>query len=168
MDPPEVLLNKLEQMALESPVMVTFGLELSSHFLQLIGILWWAVKIGHIDIYLEVSLLSQYQASPRLRHLEAAYHIFGYLKKHLDMGSLAFDPTAPAINEQHFYSNADWKEFYGDVKEELPPNMPEPQGHLVSISAFVDANHAGNVVTQHLHSGILIFIQNALIIWYLK
>ena len=71
------------------------------------------------------------------------------------MGCLAFDPKAPDINEQHFYSNANWKEFYGDVKEELPPNMPKPQGHLVSISAFVNANHAGNVVTRCLHSDIL-------------
>ena len=63
------------------------------------------------------------------------------------MGHLTFNPKAPDINEQHFYSNADWKEFYGDVEEELPPNMPKLWGHLVSISAFVDPNHTGNVVT---------------------
>ena len=68
------------------------------------------------------------------------------------MGCLAFDPKAPDINDQHFYNNANWKEFYGNVEKELPPNMPKPQGHLVSISTFVDANHAGNVVTQCLHS----------------
>ena len=69
-------------------------------------------------------------------HLEAAYHIFRYFKKHLDMGCLTFDPKAPDINEQHFYNNANWKEFYGDIKEELLPNMPEPWGHLVSIKYF--------------------------------
>ena len=79
-----------------------------------------------------------------------------------------FDPKAPDIDETHFQSNADWKEFYGDVEEELPPNMPELRGHSVSISAFVDANHAGNVVTWHSHSGIFIFVQNAPIIWYSK
>jgi hypothetical protein len=45
--------------------------ELASRYMQLIGILRWAVEIGRIDIYLEVSLLSQYQANPRLGHLEA-------------------------------------------------------------------------------------------------
>ena len=84
---------------------------------------------------------------PVLSHLEAAYHIFRYLKKHPDMGCLAFDPKAPDINEQHFYNNANWKESYGNVEEELLPNMPKPWGHSVSISAFVNANHAGNVVT---------------------
>ena len=63
------------------------------------------------------------------------------------MGHLAFDLKAPEIQEQHFHNNVDWKEFYGDIEEELLPNMPELQGCSVSISAFIDANHAGNVVT---------------------
>jgi hypothetical protein len=37
---------------------------MATHFMQLIGILHWAVEIGCIDIYLETSLLSQYQANP--------------------------------------------------------------------------------------------------------
>ena len=127
------------------------------------------MEIGRIDIYLETSLLSQYQVNPRFGHLEAAYHIFAYLKKHPDMGKLAYDSRTPDIDESIFYRNADWKEFYGDVTEELPPNMPEPRGHSVTISAFVDAsNHAGNVVTRRSHSGIFIFVQNAPIIWFLK
>ena len=46
--------------------------------------------------------------------------------------------------------------------------MPELRGHSVTISAFVDANHAGNVVTRCSHTGILVFVQNALIIWFSK
>jgi hypothetical protein len=64
--------------------------------------------------------------------------------------------------------NADWSEFYGDVEEEMPPNMPEPRGNPVSTSAFVDANHAGNVVTRRSHTGIILFVQNAPIMWYSK
>jgi hypothetical protein len=110
---------------------------MATRFMQLIGILRWAVEIGRIDIYLETSLLSQYQANPRLGHIEAAYHIFAYLKKHPDMGRLAFDPKAPDIDESFFNTNANWTDFYGDVTEELPRNMPEPRGHPVTISAFV-------------------------------
>ena len=36
-------------------------------------------------------------------------------------------------------------------------HMPKPRGNLVNMSAFVDANHAGNVVTCRLHRGIIIF-----------
>jgi hypothetical protein len=46
--------------------------------------------------------------------------------------------------------------------------MPEPRGRSVIISAFVDTNHAGNVVTRRSHTGIFIFVQNAPIIWFSK
>jgi hypothetical protein len=108
------------------------------------------------------------KANPQFGHLEVAYHIFAYLKKHPEMGKLAFDSHALDIDESFFYVNADWTDFYGDVTEELPPNMPKPWGHLVIISAFVDANHAGNVITWRSHTGIFIFVQNAPIIWFLK
>jgi hypothetical protein len=35
-------------------------------------------------------------------------------------------------------------EFYGNVQEEMPPRMPKPRGKKVTVSAFVDANNAGN------------------------
>ena len=124
------------------------------------------VELGGIDIFFEVSSLSQYQACLRLGHLEAASHIFAYLKNHPDRGQIAYDPKAPMINEEVFNNNMDWTDFYGKVKEELPANMPKPCGNLVTISAFVDANHAGNKITHHLHKGILIFVQNAPIIWF--
>jgi hypothetical protein len=43
--------------------------------------------------------------------------------------------------------------------------MPQPLGNPVNISCFVDANHAGNIVTRRLHTGILIYVQNTPIIW---
>jgi hypothetical protein len=46
--------------------------------------------------------------------------------------------------------------------------MPEPRGNPVIISAFVDANHAGNVVTRRSHTGIIIYVQNAPVIWFSK
>jgi hypothetical protein len=46
--------------------------------------------------------------------------------------------------------------------------MPKPQGQRVTISAFVDANHAGNKVTRCSHTGIIIYVQNARILWYSK
>jgi hypothetical protein len=136
---------------------------LSSRYSQLIGVLRWAVELGRIDIYYEVSVLSQHLALPRVGHLEAVYHIFAYLMKH-DKLRIIFDPADPIIDDQHF-PEVDWTEFYGDVVEELPPKMPEALGNPVNISVFVDANHAGNAVTRRLHSGILIYLQNTPVIW---
>jgi len=90
------------------------------------------------------------------------------LKKHLDMGRLAYDSLTPNIDESAFQQQADWSNFYGDVAEELPAKMPVPRGNPVTMSSFVDANHAGNVVTRRSHSGIIIFVQNAPIIFYSK
>ena len=87
-------------------------------------------------------------SKPRIGHLEALYHIFAYLKSHMDMGRLGYDPVCLKIDEVVFHHNAVWKDFYGDIEEELPARMPEPLGNPVTISAFVDANHAGNVVTR--------------------
>ncbi len=67
-----------------------------------------------------------------------------------------------------FNSNTDWRDFYREVCEELPPDMPEPNGKVVNILCFVDANHAGNVITRRLHTRIIIYVQNAPIIWFSK
>ncbi len=86
-----------------------------------------------------------------------------------ERAGIVFDPKTPNIDERVFNSNANWRDFYGDVCEELPPNMPEPRGEGVSISCFVDANHAWNVITRRSHTGIIIYgVQNAPIIWFSK
>jgi hypothetical protein len=71
---------------------------LASHYMQLIGMLCWAMEIGQINIFLEVSLLS-------------ICHVFAYLKKHPDMSKLAYDSKHPDIDEYIFHPNADWNEF---------------------------------------------------------
>ena len=50
-------------------------------FQELIGVLRWATELGRVDILFEVSILSQYQASPREGHLAQIFNIFGYLKQ---------------------------------------------------------------------------------------
>ena len=52
--------------------------------------------------------------------------------------------------------------------EELPARCPKPRGNSVIISCFVDADHAGNRVTRRSHTGILIFVNNAPILFYSK
>ena len=142
--------------------------KLGSRFLLLIGILRWAMEPGRLNIFVKVSQLSQHQALAWCGHREALYHIFAYLKKHENDTPIVFNPKIPNIDERVFNSNADLRDFYGDVCEELPPNMPEPKGKGVNISCFVDAKHAGNVITRRSHTGIIIYVQNAPIIWFPK
>ena len=46
--------------------------------------------------------------------------------------------------------------------------MPEPLGPALQTTSFVDANHAGNVVTRQSHTGIQIFINRAPVIAFSK
>ena len=81
-----------------------------------------------MDIFVELSQVSQHQALPRCGHLEALYHIFAYLKKHENGARIVFDPKNPDIDERVFSPSADWRDFYGNVEEEMSPNVPEPNG----------------------------------------
>ena len=75
---------------------------------------------------------------------------------------------APDDVENGFNHNADWKDFYGEMVEEDPAGMPVPLGEAVKIRTYLDADHAGNVVTRRSHTGILIFVNNSLIVQYSK
>ena len=78
-----------------------------------------------------------------------------------------FHPSRIRLKESRF-KTADWTDFYGDVEEELPPDMPELLGEAVKITVYVDADHAGNLVTRRSQTGYVIYVNNAPIIWYSK
>ena len=55
--------------------------EEASYYMSLIGIVWWMVELGRVDICTEVSMMSPHLALPREGHLEAVFHMFVCLKK---------------------------------------------------------------------------------------
>jgi hypothetical protein len=146
-----------------SPVL---NAECANYFHSQIGVLRWAVEIGRINIMCEVSMLSSFLAMPREGHLSAVLHIFAYLKSH-NRSRLVFDDSYADI-ENHFIDGADWTDFYGNVKEPIPPNAPKPRGRAVEITAFVDADHAGDKVTRRSRTGVLIYLSRAPIMWFSK
>jgi hypothetical protein len=62
----------------------------------------------------------------------------------------------------------DWTEFYGDASEAIPPDMPTPLGKDVDLRMMVDSDHAGDKTRRRSRSGILIFLNMALIDWLSK
>ena len=77
------------------------NLEDTTLFQELMGILHWAVEIGRVDIFTELSMLSTYQASQREGHLEQIYHIFAFLKKNPKL-TLYFNPQEPMVEPSWF------------------------------------------------------------------
>jgi hypothetical protein len=53
-----------------------------SYFASLMGVLCWCIKLGWMDIIVEVNLLARFQACPREGHLEHMFHLFAYLKRY--------------------------------------------------------------------------------------
>jgi hypothetical protein len=138
--------------------------EQANYFQGLIGILRWIVELGRLDIMVAVALLSRFLVVPREGHLEQAFHIFAYLNCH-ERSRIVLDGRDPIVDESRFRANV-WTQYYPDAVEEIPPNVPLPRGLPVFITVHCDADHAGCRVTRRSHSGILIFIQGAPIIWY--
>ena len=73
----------------------------ASYYESLIGVLWWIVELGRVDISLEVSMLSSHLALPHEGHLEQVFQIFGYLKKYHNT-ELVYDPSNPEIDPAQF------------------------------------------------------------------
>ena len=151
----------------ECDVSNLLGDELSTRYMQLIGILRWGVELGRIDIITEVTMLSSYNCSPREGHLEALYQIFEYVHSHL-RSTVVFDSSRPTFDYGRFTDTTDWKKVYGEVTEEIPDDLPEARGNPIDITMFVDAAHAGNLVNRRSHTGIIIFLNMAPITWYSK
>eukprot|EP00804_Cyclotella_cryptica_P028067 CCRYP_017276-RA/>CCRYP_017276-RA protein AED:0.08 eAED:0.14 QI:0/0/0/1/0.25/0.2/5/0/724 len=138
----------------------------ATYYMQLIGVLRWMCELGRIDICTEVSMLSSFAAMPREGHLEAALHVFSYLKLRSN-SRLIFDPKEPNVGESDFVE-CDWSDFYLGAEEALPPNAPKPLGKGVTLRMFVDSDHAGDKVSRRLRTGFAIFLNYGMIDWLSK
>jgi len=90
--------------------------------------------------------------------------MFAYLK-YKERSSVVFDSSLPEVPE---VIPAAWYQFYGDAKEELPPDMPEPLGKPVRQVTFADSDHAGDQVNRRSRTGVLMYVNRSPITWYSK
>ena len=129
--------------------------ELINRFQHIIGVIRWSIEIGSIDIITEVSCLSQHLCSPQEGHLNAVYKIFSYLNQNISKnpGRIGFDPDCVRTDDNSIEISTiylkDWKDLF-------------------TVPVYVDENHTGNLANRRSHSGILIYVNNALIKFYNK
>jgi hypothetical protein len=153
----------------ENDVSSKLGESEASYFHSLVRVPWWIVELGQVDINLEVSMMSPHLALPRAGHLKEIYHIFAYLKAHLNT-EVVFDPRPVAL-DMNLFEQQDWLYLpYGceGLAEELPNNMPKPCGPLMTMQVFVDADHAGDLLTRCYRTGFIVFPNGAPIYWSSK
>jgi hypothetical protein len=131
----------------------------------MIGILCWAMKLCCVDIITEVSMLSSHLALPREEHLSAIFNIFAYMKKKHNANRMMFDPSYPEIDETRFQAQ-EWLNAYGNVKEVVPLNAPDPLGKAVVMQCYVDTDHTADALTCRSCTDILIFLNMPPITWF--
>jgi hypothetical protein len=136
-------------------------------FQSLIGAMQWAVLIGRLDIVTAVMSLSSFRAMPRRGHLERVKQIYGYLRKMKEarIRVLTNEPDYSDYQDPEY----DWSlSVYGDVKEIIATDIPEPKGKYVTLSHYFDANLYHDMLTGRSVTTILHFLNQTLMDWYSK
>jgi hypothetical protein len=80
---------------------------------------------------------------------------------------MVFDDTEPVFNKSSF-KICDWSEFYPNAEEAIPQDCPMERGNGAVSSCFVDADHAGCKATRRSHTGVILYVNKAPILWYSK
>jgi hypothetical protein len=133
------------------------GQDETQQFQSLIGAMQWAVSIGRLDIATAVMSLSSFHAK----------RIYGYLRKMKEarIRVLTNEPDYSDYQDPEY----NWSSsIYGDVKEIIPTDIPEPKGKYVTLSHYFDANLYHDMVTGRSVTAILHFLNQTPIDWYSK
>ena len=106
--------------------------------------------------------------------MNPVYKICRYLNNNISKnpGRIAFDTVFVPTYENLFEGSTNkldyWKDFYPDEAEARPRKKLESLGGAVTFWVYVDANHTGNLSNRSSHSGILIYVNNTLINFYIN
>jgi hypothetical protein len=117
----------------------------------------WAVLIRRLDIATAVMSLSSFRAMPRRGHLKRAKLIYCYLQKMKEarIRVLTNEPDYSDYQDPEY----DWSSsVYGDVKEIIPTDIPEPKGKYITLSHYFDANLYHDMITRRSVTAILDFL----------
>ena len=141
--------------------------ERASLYRSMTGALNWIVTIGRIDLAYTNQLMARYNAIPRADHLDKMKRVFGYAKRY-PRGKIVFDARPMSVDHVQLTEHQTWGQFYPDAKEELPDNAPNPKGKTVTITAYVDADHATCTETRRSTTGVIIFVGRTPVKWVSK
>ena len=142
----------------------------TAKFQSMIGALQWTIQLCRFDISQAVMSMSRFRAAPRIGHLERVKRIVGYLKK-FPHAAIRFRTGIPN-HEAEFgenYQTYGWEStVYGNAKEDIPDNAPEPKGKPVRLTTHVDANLMHDLVTGRSCTGCLHYMNQTPVDWYCK
>ena len=98
--------------------------------------------------------------------MDKLFNIFSYLRANLSF-PLSFK-SGRMSNDYTKLKEVEWSEFYPEAEEVIPLNAFASMGSPVTITIWVDANHAGNLANRRSHTGFIIYVNQPPLIWYSK
>ena len=177
------ILDNYEKMFKEKPKEASSPLEKGDHpelddtellesegttkFQSLIGSLQWLITLGRFDVATAVMTLSRFRAQPREGHLSRAKRVFGYVKKFKE-GSIRIRTDIPDYSDLPSPVHSWDYSVCGNVKEEIPTDIPEALGKPVVLTSYVDANLYHDKITGRSMTGVIHLINQTPIDWYTK
>ena len=139
-------------------------------FYSIIGACQWMITLCPSDIAQAIMSLNRFHQSPRIGHVERLTCIIGYIRQfpHAAVRFCTGIPDHEAIFGDHPITHEWMHTIYGNVTEDIPPDIPTPKGHPVRLTTFVDANLMHHLMTGRSCSGILHFLNQTPIDWFTK
>jgi len=138
-----------------------------TYYQSLVGMLQWIQAIGRMDISYAVSCMSQFSANPRQGHMDRLKRMFGYLKRH-PVRDITLSPLSPTtLEDEDTTVEDDEFHLYPDAGELVDENHPDGNPLLedLTLTCFVDADHAHDKVNRRSVTGAIIYLGSAPIKW---
>ena len=138
-----------------------------SKYMCMIGQLQWAITLGRYDILVHVMSLSRFRLAPKIEHLERLKRLYGHLvkTKHFAIRYRTKEPDDSHLPKQEY----EWtRTVYGNVKEEIPKDIPKPLGKMIMTTTFLDTNLLHIIVTGKSVTAVLHFVKTTPTDWFSK
>jgi hypothetical protein len=139
----------------------------SPKYRSIIGCCIWIIVLGRFDIAYATSAMSSFNILPREGHLKADQRILSYLKT-FPKGRVLIETSYPDHSMYPAEDHSNWMEFYPDAGQQIPKDLPPEERPRVSMTVYVDADHAHDLVTRRSITGILVMVNNTPIRWIYK
>ncbi|KAL7570793.1 hypothetical protein ACA910_014422 [Epithemia clementina (nom. ined.)] len=141
--------------------------ENQSRYLTMTGQLQWLVALGRFDIFCATMTMSKFRPAPKEGHISRLKRMYGYVLE-TRIAAIRFCTTEPNYNDIEIPQH-DWmRTVYGNVKEVIPADAPEPKGKPVFTTSYVDANLYHDIVTGKAVTAVLHLLNQTPIDWYSK
>eukprot|EP00957_Ditylum_brightwellii_P124981 9527580-Ditylum_brightwellii.AAC.1 len=140
---------------------------------MLLGMLNWIVILGRLDIAYAVSLLAPFAVYHRKGHNTRALFTFGYLKKKQNR-RIMIDHRDPAVVKNGAEGQlevdllAKMREHYLEAEESIDDQLPKPFFDELTITAYVDSDHAYNKLTGRAITELIIFVGRTPVLYQSK